>query len=259
MPPGAPAQVRKRLTPAGAQGAKEERELYMQYRTLARFWTNYHHEEYMRSLSLESRIRRRIEQLQDYRRLGMTTFKESDEWEAERRRREADDKLKKHGRPDTSSYLMPKAGTTQRMERRDRPRGDDPPPDAVQADTSATAAAEATGAGAVGLKDGGLAGKKGAAAAAAAVMEAYKSMSGANMLGKAEMALCQAQRLPPPEYLPLKLALMTESCRMGYLTPQAAKRVYAAQGLDPAKALQVYNLMVTSGWVRTADRGPGLA
>jgi len=87
-------QQKKRTGP----NAKEERELHQQFRLLARFWSQEEHDEYMKSLVNERRTRRKIEQLQGYRKLGMVTFAEVSVYEEERRRREHDDKTKRQGK-----------------------------------------------------------------------------------------------------------------------------------------------------------------
>mmetsp|Transcript_2987 Transcript_2987/g.6995 ORF Transcript_2987/g.6995 Transcript_2987/m.6995 type:complete len:516 (-) Transcript_2987:223-1770(-) len=201
--------------------SKEERDLWGQMRPFARFWPQEEHEEYVRSLNDQRKIRRRIEQLQHFRKVGLRSDAEMEVYEKDRRKREQDEKAKK-SKHETSSYLAPKAGT-QRSERH-RNRGDD--------DAEADAPVPALG----GVKES----KK-------QLVFEVSLLPGSEMLSKAENHLCAVLRTPPLDYIAAKDAIFRESFRHGYLQAERAKQVCK---LAPEKALKVYESMVSSGWVR---------
>ena len=78
----------KRLLAVERKRPREEREIYDAFRPFARFMSPSEHEELVRGIILEQRLRKRITLLQEYRREGIRTIAESLEFEAGRRRRE---------------------------------------------------------------------------------------------------------------------------------------------------------------------------
>jgi hypothetical protein len=67
---------------------KDEREIYDSFRPFARFLTPAQFEELVRGVILEQRLRKRISQLQEYRKLGITSLAEASEYESARRKKE---------------------------------------------------------------------------------------------------------------------------------------------------------------------------
>lgn len=78
----------KRLLAIERKRPREEREIYDLFRPFARFLSAAEHEELVRGIILEQRLRKRIAVLQEYRREGIRTIAESLEYEASRRKRE---------------------------------------------------------------------------------------------------------------------------------------------------------------------------
>lgn len=78
----------KRLLAVERRRPREEREVYDMFRPFARFMTSAEHEEMVRGVILEQRLRKRIAQLHEYRRAGLRTLAEAQEFEAAKRKRE---------------------------------------------------------------------------------------------------------------------------------------------------------------------------
>ena len=74
---------------------KDERDLVAQMRPFARFHSAEEHNEFVGGLLTAMRLRKRIAQLQHYRRNGIRTLAEAEEYEAEKRKRESEVALKK--------------------------------------------------------------------------------------------------------------------------------------------------------------------
>jgi len=204
---------------------KEEREMWTQMRQFCRFWPQEEHEEYMRGVILERKIRRRIEQLQQYRLAGLHTFAEADVYETDRRKKEQEERLKR-SKNELSAYLQPKASAQQRSERL-RMRNEE---EGIEADNGAAAMAAKKPVG--NFEIAGL--------------------PGTDCLGAGEKALCATQRIMPMDYLATKEAMIRESVRTGTLKLEGAKFV---SKLEQAKTAKVYEFMVSAGWLLPHKEG----
>mmetsp|Transcript_37358 Transcript_37358/g.72988 ORF Transcript_37358/g.72988 Transcript_37358/m.72988 type:complete len:510 (-) Transcript_37358:136-1665(-) len=208
---------------------KDERELWQHMRQFARFWPQEEHEEYMRGLILERKIRKRIEQLQTFRRAGLHNFADADAFEDAKKKKEQEDRLKR-SKNELTPYLPPKASAAQRSERlRMRNEEDitelgslDPPP--------------AQG----GKKPG---------------MFDISGMPGVDLLGLGEKQFCVQQRMNPSDFIEAKEAMHRESFRHGSLRVEQAKMVCK---LDGAKAAKVHEFMVSAGWLTPHQLDVGL-
>jgi hypothetical protein len=61
-----------------------------------------------------------------------------------------------------------------------------------------------------------------------------------------EREACAHGRLLPSQYLNMKVALLRENERRGYITRAEARNYFR---LDPLRTLRVYDLMVANGWI----------
>uniref|UniRef100_A0A7S0E6L2 Transcriptional adapter n=1 Tax=Hanusia phi TaxID=3032 RepID=A0A7S0E6L2_9CRYP len=201
---------------------KDERELYSQMRVFARFWSQEEHEEYMKGLVLEKRIRKHIELLQSYRKLGMRTEEEVNEYE--RKKKEQEEKQGKRGKVSDTIYTTHKTGS----QRRSRNENDEENNESLGP-----------------LLLGSSKDKKQGAFE-------IKHMPGADYISTVEKQLCVSLRMTPCEYLGLKDAFTRESVRTGFVRREKAKQLLAARfpNLDASKGLKVYDSMVSSGWIR---------
>lgn len=88
--------------------AKDEREMWQEMRQFARFWPQEEHEEFMRWLIHENKIRKRVQQLQQWRKAGLHTFAEGDVFEMTKQKKEQEDKQKRAKTETTGYSLVPK-------------------------------------------------------------------------------------------------------------------------------------------------------
>jgi len=70
--------------------SKEERDMYTKYRCFTRFMPQNKFDELVDGIISERRIRKRIEQLKQYRSAGVLTFKKAEQYEVDKKRRESD-------------------------------------------------------------------------------------------------------------------------------------------------------------------------
>lgn len=99
----------KRLLSMERKRPREEREVYEAFRPFARFNTPAEHEDLVRGIILEQRLRKRIAQLQEYRRNGIRSLAEAQEYEAARRKREQQAALRRAG---ASAYTALSGGAS---------------------------------------------------------------------------------------------------------------------------------------------------
>lgn len=82
---------------------KDERELLARLRVFARYQSPQEHEQFAQGVLEAKRLRKRIEQLQQYRRLGIRTQAEAMQYESEKRKREQEQQMRRQR--DSASYL----------------------------------------------------------------------------------------------------------------------------------------------------------
>mmetsp|Transcript_3538 Transcript_3538/g.12731 ORF Transcript_3538/g.12731 Transcript_3538/m.12731 type:complete len:625 (+) Transcript_3538:87-1961(+) len=80
----------KRQIAADRRKPRDERLLHQRMRVFSRFHSSHEHEELLKGLLTEMRLRQRIAELKEYRRCGIHTLNEADVYEAEKRRREGE-------------------------------------------------------------------------------------------------------------------------------------------------------------------------
>ena len=210
--------------------AKDEREIWQEMRQFARFWPQEEHEEFMRWLIHENKIRKRVQQLQSWRKAGLHTFADGDSYELHKAKKEIEDKQKR-AKTDTSGYILaPKAGAAQRSERL-RMRNEDDFGELDMMQPSLNPGAKKPG--------------------------AYEitGMAGSELLGKGEADVCRSQRVSPLDYIQAKEAMIRQSVLSGSLKVGAAK--LATPKLDPAKATKIHEFMVNAGWITATMGGEG--
>lgn len=85
----------KRLLSMERRRPKDEREIYDALRPFARFMTPQEHEDLVRGIIMEQRLRKRIAQLQEYRKNGIRSLAEAQEYENQKRKREQASSLRR--------------------------------------------------------------------------------------------------------------------------------------------------------------------
>ena len=86
----------KRMLAVERRRPKEEREVYDALRPFARFLSSQEFEDLVRGIVLEHRLRKRIAQLQEYRRAGIRNLAEAQEYETAKKKREHAASLKRN-------------------------------------------------------------------------------------------------------------------------------------------------------------------
>jgi transcriptional adapter 2-alpha len=222
------------------------------------------------------RLRKRIQQLQHYRRNGIRTLAEAELYESDRKKRDTEQALKKQRQG--ASYLYESgrsqtgSGSRERKSRalnRERSTTDIGGGDEGEGMDLVDAMGAANGESSNGV-EGGAGGSRERALSKGEILEAVsaaggtytplpsiKSAPGAELLSQNEQELCAVLRLLPRQYLVIKDALIRESFRLGYLEKHLATQLIR---IDVNKTSQIYDFFLRHGWV-TAEPAPvtGLA
>ncbi len=208
----------------------------------ARFHSPAEHDELVKGLAEEMRLRRQIQQLQDARRAGLRTLAEMAEFDSFRRRQQEEERLRKQRQRQSSSYL---SGPIEQA----------PPADVVAA--ASAAAAQSLSATAT-VTDGSVPQVKvrhgGKLHVGPAVLHIDPSQPpvdmadapSADLLTPIELHLCSVLRLLPSHYLVIKDAIVRECFRVGYVTRD---RVDAIVKIDVQRRRSLYDFFVSCGWV----------
>ncbi|KAL3147326.1 hypothetical protein ABBQ32_002810 [Trebouxia sp. C0010 RCD-2024] len=219
-----------------------ERELYARLKALARYLPQPEFEVLSDGIVTETRLRARIQELKEYRRAGIRTFADAEVYEADKKRKSTVQptlsthppgslaKNWQYGFPSADSSLQGWGATL------------------VARTASATVLPPTR-------KSSGtptMEGLRGAASALAAwrarrgVALDITALPGMAVLSAKERELCAQARLLPVHYLELKALMMREGQTKGYISRQEARSFFR---LEPAKAVRVYELLLSSGWI----------
>ncbi|KAM3567746.1 hypothetical protein VYU27_010115, partial [Nannochloropsis oceanica] len=217
------------------------------------------------------RLRKRIEQLQQYRRLGIRTQADALAYENEKRKREQEQQMRKQRADASYLYETAKPGNTtkDRSSRyKKRHRGDS------DMDSAVAGLEDAEGGG--GGRGGG-GGEGGAKRKGPMVLPGPLNIDeypGVELLSGKEKELCAALRLLPKHYLYIKNRILQESQAAGLLLPTtttssssssngSSDRMDGKEGekggqgrppsslivMDVEKKKGVYDFMVRVGWI----------
>jgi len=183
------------------------------------------------------RIRKRIEQLQNYRRLGITTQAQAAAYEAEKRRREQDQQMRKQR--EGAAYLYDSAkpsNTTKDRTNRYIKRNRD------------------TFEGGLGEEEDGSKFKASSSSGTGPPNLNIDEAPHAEQLSIKEKELCSNLRILPKHYLVIKDALLRESFARGLLYKSQARKMVS---MDVHKVDKMYDFFVKCGWVTGAKRADG--
>lgn len=222
---------------------REEKEIIQRLRPFAKLQTAQDFEEFVTDMLYEHTLRRRIQELQLYRRLGLRTAADIDQYEldAAKRAKAKEDYTKGYFPPDRVQQLRaasgrPSAGpegrhgSVQSLDRRSRSR--EPTP-SQQASGSQTSVAGTS--------------------AAPPVRKAPAPLNLANspslhLLTPAEQALCSSLRILPKPYLVIKETLVREYARRGGKLRRREARDLVK--IDVNKTSRVWDFLVQAGYLR---------
>ena len=217
-----------------------ERDLHGTMRVFARFLTSTEYNILLEGLATEHRVRTRIAELKEYRRNGIHTIAEGEDYDTEKRRRETEfARLRAIEHPTSKNIAQANKfivrDATQVNEQLAQIEREE------KASIIPTGRVQLTG----------------------SMRKTYLSLDltdlpGVDLLNDAERELCTTCRLLPVHYLTIKVGLMRESLKTG--KPIRKQDVRDMFKVDPLKALRVHELLLQHGWVlegSAADRDAG--
>ncbi|TNY22224.1 hypothetical protein DMC30DRAFT_161034 [Rhodotorula diobovata] len=195
----------KVLSAAERKRSKEERDLIMRTKVFSRIQTAQDHEDFVEGLLYEITLRKRIAELQEYRRNGVTTLTEADRYESAKTQRAS---TRASAYRDSVSLSFDRGGGN--GSRRPTPSG----------------------------SGGGGGGGGGGASSLAAQLRArpappltLASAASLQLLTPLEQRLCATLRILPRPYLFLKEVLLREWVRLkGRMGPAEARRAVVREG-----------------------------
>ena len=217
---------------------KDEREIYNRLKCFARFHSPEEHEQFVQGIIKEMRLRQRIAKLQEYRKAGIRTLREADQYEMDKRRREKEQESRK--RRQNNSYLYASVPKKTSKARADRYAERNESGSMSSSSSSASSSSSSLSSSAAPNKRARL---------------GPLDVSGApdvEKLSDSEKELCSSLRLLPKHYLVIKDTIVRESLRLGYLSTQDAQ---AMLNIDVRKTGRLYDFFVSAGFVSLNDKG----
>ncbi|XP_071717000.1 transcriptional adapter ADA2-like [Rutidosis leptorrhynchoides] len=206
----------------------EEKEICCRYRVFMRFHTKEEHEELLKTVIEEHRIRRRIEDLQEARAAGCTTSADAERYIEQKRKREAEEsarRVKDNVQPGPSGKFLQRANHL-KGDADNSPRGGVRGPTGL--DSSAKDSSTPVGLTIANLDNWDVSGH-----------------TGADLLSEAEKRLCAELRLLPAHYLNM-LEKLTIEVLNGHIARKAdAHRLFNV--VDPNKVDRVYDMLLKKG------------
>lgn len=222
------AQERKR--------PREERELYNRTRVFCRLQTPSDYEMFVKGLVNEQRLRDRIAALQEWRKAGLTTFRQGEQYERDKQQRMAHLKtLASLSNERTSSAI-----STQRNTYRAQLAALSATPSAAgyYRDTAKSGQTNGTAAASTAAATGGR-----KPATPLDISEA----DGVHLLTEQERVLCSTLRIMPRPYMVIKDTILKEYAKQGYLKRRQARGLIK---IDVNKTSRIYDFFIESGWIK---------
>ncbi|CAM9771045.1 unnamed protein product [Chrysoparadoxa australica] len=215
----------KRLQAIERKRPKEDRELIARMRPFARFHTKEEHEGFVANLLKAKRLRRRIEQLQSYRRMGMTRLTEGEAYEAEKKKRMEEQAHKKQR--ESAAYLYESYAS--------RTGGKDRTNRSVQSYMY--------------LNREGVSDLQAPEPPKSPILD-ISDAPGVELLTEREKKLCGVLHLMPRQYLTIKDSIVREAFKQGYISKATAGQLVK---IDVRKTNTIYDFFVSCGWVTAAN------
>ncbi|KAJ3209305.1 Transcriptional adapter ada2 [Dinochytrium kinnereticum] len=206
---------------------KEEKDLLNRIRVFAKMQTADDFDKFTEGLLHEQKLRARIAQLQEHRRMGITGLKEAADYERDKLQRSLTMKTTTHSLRDMTGLSRYPA----------RAKFDEisPPRTLNPVMTRQGSSSSVSG-------NGGPNGPK-----RAAPLDISAS-DGVDMLLPNEQQLCSNLRILPRAYLVIKETLLREYASRGYLKRRQAREIIK---IDVNKTSQIYDLFVLNGWIKS--------
>jgi transcriptional adapter 2-alpha len=207
-----------------------ERDLHGTMRIFARFLTSTEYDVLLEGLAAEHRIRTRITELKEYRRNGIHTIAEGEDYDLEKRRRETEF-ARLHAIEHPTSKNIARANkfivrdATQVNEQLTRMNDEDKTVSVIPTPRTSSLGPRRRMYLSLDLAD----------------------LPGVDLLNDDEKELCRSCRLLPVQYLSMKVELMREGLKSE--KPLNRNHVRNMFKVDPLKAIRVYELLLQHGWV----------
>ncbi|OVA20155.1 zinc finger protein [Macleaya cordata] len=210
----------------------EEREIYDRYKVFMRFHSKEEHDELIKTVLEEHRLRKRIQELQEARDAGCRTASEADRYLEQKRRREAEENARR-GNP-SGHQVGPSGKVLQKGVT--RPKGE-PDISSPRGGVKGSSSFEAGG------KDQPSTAAGSASSSSLDVWD-ITGLPGSDLLSESEKCLCGEMKLLPSHYLKM-LEVMSIEIMKGSLTKKSdAHRLFK---VDPSKVDRVYDMLVRKG------------
>jgi transcriptional adapter 2-alpha len=223
----------KQLQATERKRSKEEKDLYQQTRVYSPLMTSADYESFVQGLLLERQLRVRIAQLQEYRRMGITSFVAADEYEVQ----------KKH-RLNSMYAKSPFVGSDRIFAKNQQHR-------MSTGDAVSTPSGGKTHSPKKNMAAGSsVSGAGGVATEGPKYVPVPLDLSGCeavDQLTASEQAICSTLRLLPRAYLAIKQTLLKEAERRGGLKRREARTLVR---IDVNKLGKVYDFFVSKGWLK---------
>ncbi|KAJ3068524.1 Transcriptional adapter ada2 [Rhizoclosmatium hyalinum] len=208
----------KRLQLLEKKRTKEERDLLTRIRVFARLQTSADFDDFTEGLLREQRLRQRIAELQEFRRMGVTTLQGASEYTRDKQQRASYKAagLAPHrlpGRPAPSARGGPGMRTNSVPSAAPQPPFNPVPGRKMYTPLD------------------------------------ISSADGVDLLLPNEQQLCSNIRILPRAYLVIKETLLKEYAEKGGLTRKQARALIK---IDVNKTQQIYDLFVINGWIQFA-------
>ena len=276
----------KRLLSMERRRPKDEREIYDALRPFARFMTPQEHEDLVRGIIMEQRLRKRIAQLQEYRKNGIRSLAEAQEYENQKRKREQASSLRRQssgyeGRNSAVSSAVSNIGINSSTTSTGiANRSSSGPNNVTTISTTSLSTANTTNLdnasrsnaaeqfAAAAMADELLRSRRGAKRKAGqdagntpitnintnillnqqsnSSSFSIEGMPGADRLSEKERALCEHLRLLPNQYFQIKSTIINISLVRGYV--RKPDTINKLLHIDATKIGDVYDFVVTCGW-----------
>ncbi|KAJ1557916.1 Transcriptional adapter ada2, partial [Cladochytrium tenue] len=214
--------------------SREEKELLHRTRVLAKLQTAADYEAFMEGLYREQSLRQRIAELQEYRRMGLTSLKEAQDYDRDKQQRQSS-----HtpiAGPSTStpsggpSFTVPNSSGGVSAGRAGRDGDDSTPSRRAAAPLPQSAAPTSSFSSSSAQLD-------------------VTTAEGVELLLPNERELCANLRIQPRAYLHIKEVLLREYAAAGVLQKKRARELIK---IDVNKTAQIYDLFVVNGWISFA-------
>ena len=221
---------------------KEENELHASMRVFARFQSQEDHEELVEGILKEQRLRQRIEELKEYRRMGISTLVEAELYEQDKRRRDSERQKMKS----PENYLQQpafKSSSAMRANRYLNRAASDGKNQAVASGSSRELQSlrlESNNNGEAIPNNIAFVRKKQVTPAD------FSNTPGLNFLSLKERELCSSLRLLPSHYLSIKADMLIHQSNHGSVSKQDARDMAK---VDSYKLTRVHEFLIGSGLI----------